>query len=44
MYIKIAPLMDKGSENNQVQEEIERFRNYINTNFYTCTLEIFRGL
>lgn len=44
IYIKIASLMDKGPENNQIQEEIERFRNYINTNFYKCTIEIFRGL
>lgn len=36
--------MHKGAKDSEVQQVIGEFRQYITGNFYTCTLEIFRGL
>lgn len=44
IYKKIADAMDKGAADPEVQEAIGEFRQHITDNFYTCTLEIFRGL
>ncbi|MGD9676903.1 MAG: MerR family transcriptional regulator [Vulcanibacillus sp.] len=44
IYDDITNLMDKGPSDPQVQNAIELWRKHINDNFYTCTLEIFRGL
>ncbi|WP_305305650.1 MerR family transcriptional regulator [Romboutsia ilealis] len=38
IYIELAKSDEK------VQELIEKWRNHITTNFYNCTIEIFRGL
>lgn len=40
----LAQLMDKDPKDNQVQQQIDAYRDYITRSFYTCTLEIFRGL
>ncbi len=40
----IALHMIKGFDSKEVQEALHEYREYINTNFYSCTLEIFRGL
>ena len=44
IYIKLADLMDKGIENEEVQKVVGEWRQHINNNFYTCSAEIFRGL
>lgn len=44
IFQKLATLMDKDPSNLEVQEIIGAYRKYISDNFYTCTLEIFRGL
>lgn len=41
---RIIALMDKGPADPQVQEAVEEWRQLITDSFYTCTLEIFRGL
>ena len=44
IYEELAKLMDKDPADENVQELIEKWRNHITTNFYNCTIEIFRGL
>lgn len=44
IYEKLAKLMDKDTSDKEVQELIGQWRNHISTNFYNCTIEIFRGL
>lgn len=44
IYEELANLMDKDPADKQVQKLAEKWRNYITTNFYDCTIEIFRGL
>lgn len=44
IFSKIAANMDKGPEDSEIQELIGEYRQYITDSFYTCTLEIFRGL
>ena len=44
IYIELAKLMDRDPSDEKVQELIEKWRNHITTNFYNCTIEIFRGL
>ena len=44
IYEELAKLMDKEPSDEKVQELIEKWRNHISTNFYNCTVEIFRGL
>lgn len=44
IYEELAKLMDKDPSDKQVQELVEQWRNHISTNFYNCTIEIFRGL
>lgn len=44
IYKKIISLMDKGPENQEVQEAIAENRQFITENFYDCTVEIYRGL
>jgi hypothetical protein len=41
---KIINNMDKGPKDLIVQEEIEKLRQHITSNYYNCTVEIFRGL
>lgn len=40
----IAIYMIKGFDSKEVQGAIHEYREYINTNFYNCTIDIFRGL
>ena len=40
----IAKFMDKGYDSVEVQGALDEYRKYIDTNFYHCTLDIFRGL
>lgn len=40
----IAIHMAKGFDSKEVQGALHEYREYINTNFYSCTLDIFRGL
>ena len=44
IYEELANLMDKEPSDEKVQKLIEKWRNHISTNFYNCTIEIFRGL
>lgn len=44
IYEELSSNMDKSPASQEVQELVERWRNHISTNFYNCTLEIFRGL
>lgn len=44
IYKKIGSNMDKGPEDNEVQELVEEWRNHITKYYYNCTPEIFRGL
>jgi DNA-binding transcriptional MerR regulator len=44
IYHKIIAVMDRGPADPQVQEAVGELRQHITDNFYTCTLEIFRGL
>lgn len=44
IYKKLASLMDKNPDDNEVQESVHQFREHISKNFYDCTPEIFRGL
>ena len=44
IYEELSKLMDKDPSDKDVQELIEKWRNHITTNFYNCTIEIFRGL
>ncbi len=44
IYEELAKLMDKEPSDEKVQVLIEKWRNHITTNFYNCTIEIFRGL
>ena len=44
IYEELAKLMDKEPSDEKVQELIEKWRNHISTNFYNCSIEIFRGL
>ena len=44
IYEELAKLIDKDPSDEKVQELVEKWRNHINTNFYNCTVEIFRGL
>ena len=44
IYEELAKLMDQDPTDENVQELIEKWRNHISTNFYNCTIEIFRGL
>ncbi len=44
IYKKLANLMDKNPDDEEVQEYIHQFREHISKNFYDCTPEIFRGL
>ena len=44
IYIELAKLMDRDPSDEKVQGLIEKWRNHITTNFYNCTIEIFRGL
>ena len=44
IYEELAKLMDKDPSDEQVQDLVEQWRNHISTNFYNCTIEIFRGL
>ena len=44
IFRKIAELMDQGVATSEVQEQVDAYFQYINTYYYDCTLEIFRGL
>ena len=44
IYHRLANLMESEPSDPDVQKAIQDWRNFINDNFYTCTLEIFRGL
>jgi len=44
IYEELSKLMDKDPSDEKVQALIEKWRNHITTNFYNCTIEIFRGL
>lgn len=44
IYEELAKLMDKDPSDEKVQKLIEKWRNHITTNYYNCTIEIFRGL
>lgn len=44
IFHKIAGLMDQGIAAPEVQEQVDAYFQYINTYYYDCTLEIFRGL
>lgn len=44
IFRKLADLMEKGPANSMVQETIAEYRQYISDSYYTCTLDIFRGL
>ncbi|MGG7177005.1 MerR family transcriptional regulator [Clostridium paraputrificum] len=44
IYNKIANLMERGPEDEEVQKLVEEWRNHITKNFYNCTPEIFAGL
>ncbi|PAB61083.1 MerR family transcriptional regulator [Anaeromicrobium sediminis] len=43
-FHKLGTLMNKGPEDEEVQELIGAYRQYITDNFYECTIEIFEGL
>ena len=40
----IAIHMEKGIDSTEVQGALHEYREYITTNFYNCTIDIFRGL
>jgi DNA-binding transcriptional MerR regulator len=40
----IAARMGKGPSDPQVQKLVKRYHDHINNRYYTCTVEIFRGL
>lgn len=44
IYEELAKLRDKDPSDKLVQDLVEQWRNHISTNFYNCTIEIFRGL
>ncbi len=44
IYKDLADVMNEEPGSDDVQLQIERWRNHINTNYYNCTIEIFRGL
>lgn len=44
IYEELSKLIDRDPADEKVQELIEKWRNHITTNFYNCTIEIFRGL
>lgn len=44
IYISLAENMDKGPEDDLVQQLILQWRNHITKYYYDCTLEIFKGL
>ena len=44
IYEELYKLMDKDPSDEKVQELIQKWRNHITTNFYNCTIEIFRCL
>lgn len=44
IQIRIAELMDKNPDDEEVQIVIGEWRQHITDNFYSCTIEIFRGL
>ncbi|WP_461207304.1 MerR family transcriptional regulator [Clostridium sp. DL1XJH146] len=44
IYRKIAAIMEKGPKDEEVQKLVAQYRKYISDNFYTFTVEIFRGL
>ena len=44
IYEELANLMDKDPSDDKVQELVVKWRNHITTNFYNCTIDIFRGL
>lgn len=44
IYMDIIENMAKGPGAPEVQSAVEELRNYITKNYYSCTIEIFRGL
>ena len=44
IYTELASLMDRPVRDGEVQAAIGRWHQLINENFYTCSLEMFRGL
>ncbi|KEJ00328.1 MerR family transcriptional regulator [Clostridium botulinum A2B7 92] len=44
IFKKLANLMDKNPDDEEVQESVHQLREHISKNFYDCTPEIFRGL
>ncbi len=44
IYKQLAANMNKGPEDEKVQELIGQWRQHITDNYYNCTIEIFRGL
>jgi DNA-binding transcriptional MerR regulator len=44
IFGKIAELMHLDPGSSQIQELVEEYRQYIDKSFYTCTMEIFKGL
>ncbi|MHB1418393.1 MAG: MerR family transcriptional regulator [Bacillota bacterium] len=44
IHQRLVALMDKGHDDPEVQQVIGEWKQHITDNFYTCTLEIFRGL
>ncbi|WP_083089653.1 MerR family transcriptional regulator [Clostridium septicum] len=44
IFNSLAKLMDSNPSCEEVQNLIEEYRNHITSNFYQCTIEIYRGL
>jgi DNA-binding transcriptional MerR regulator len=44
IYKRVIETMHKGPADEEVQQLVGKFRQYITDNFYECTPEIFRGL
>ncbi|MCF7797656.1 MAG: MerR family transcriptional regulator [Candidatus Marinimicrobia bacterium] len=44
IFRKIAESMEQGIDSPAVQEQVDAYFQYINTYYYDCSLEIFRGL
>ena len=44
IYKQLATHMDKGPADERVQKLIGQWRQHITNHYYTCTIEIFRGL
>ena len=44
IYGRIAELMDRGPDDEDVQIEVGKWRQHLTDNFYDCSLEMFRGL